>query len=257
MNIRVGAKGAGIFSKLYLSLYSVVRNVREDVLPKVDRIGFYINYDITPPCWRDVTPMFEGGVNPFDLVFDQSDIDDFETELNAGGGARDHLYQEEDRGRLRDICSRIKIHGDVLNRVPPEINERTLGVHIRLTDMNTGHTIYDPFNFEDFIKAIEEVRGEYDNIFVACDNDESLQKLPWPVICNDVVRYPHELADTEFLTDYYYEEIGRPRIWYDSFLEMACLSRCGGMIYRTSSLNWAAICFSSPEMKLYPLKKGD
>lgn len=251
MNIRVGANGAGIFSKLYLSLHAILVNVRVDVMPKVDRIGFYIDHDLIPIHWRDVTPMFEGGVNPFDLVFDQDNID-FDVELKAGGVEGD-LYCEKHWGRLRDICSRIKIHEDVIKRVPPEINERTLGVHIRLTDMNTGHG-HGVFSFGDFIKAIEEVRGEYDNIFVACDNDESLQKIPWPVISNAVIRYPYETADTEFLTDYYYKEIGHPRIWHDSFLEMICLSRCGGMIYRTSSLNWAAMCFGSPDMKLYPLQ---
>ena len=127
-----------------------------------------------------------------------------------------------------------------------------------MTDMNTCHAKhYNTFTFDDFVKAIEEVRGEYDNIFVACDNEESLQKLPWPVIYNDVIRYPHEACDTEFLTDYYYKEIGHPRIWYDSFLEMVSLSRCGGMIYRTSSLNWASMCFGSPSMNLHPLSKAE
>lgn len=248
-NLRVATIGSGVFSKFYIGVSSVLEKTLR-LTYDIDRITFEIDYEGTPDHWRDATPPFEDGTNPFDLVLDQ-DVEDLGDVITGGGGVRGgSLYQDFLMPRLRSICSCIKIHDDVLNRLHP-INERTLGVHIRLTDMNGEDE--SQFVLDDYIKAIEKVRHDYDTMFVACDNHESLQNLHQDFMCNDVVRYPRETAsDKEFL-DYYIENCSTSSLWYDSFLEMASLSRCGGMIYRRSSLNWAAMCFGSPEMKLYPL----
>ena len=71
-----------------------------------------------------------------------------------------------------DILSRVSM----LSHLVPE---RTLGVHIRLTDMNIIHPNYGIFSYEDYLNRIKDYVEKYEitTIYVASDNWESILKL--------------------------------------------------------------------------------
>jgi len=75
-----------------------------------------------------------------------------------------------------------KITNDVNNFINKNnINENTLTVHIRLTDMNVTHAndygVYSFDNYTDEIDKALEIYPEINSIYVASDNNESIQKL--------------------------------------------------------------------------------
>lgn len=61
------------------------------------------------------------------------------------------------------------------------INNNTLAVHIRLTDMNRIHgSDYGSFNFNDYKNKIDTVLNQHnniDNLFICSDNNESICKI--------------------------------------------------------------------------------
>jgi len=87
---------------------------------------------------------------------------------------------------LKTILHKNKINTSIESRVAEfckqyQITNRTLTVHIRLTDMNTLHTdLYGICTFDDYKKGIDtllETHPEIDSLYVASDNRESIDKL--------------------------------------------------------------------------------
>ena len=174
-------------------------------------------------------------------------------------------YDKENRiensARLPDykrVLSKIKLTSDGYlaaenSVVKNTISERTLGVHVRQTSMNLlHHSIYQKITTQDYIRVIEQEleTGNYDNIFVASDNNESLQILKNRFgdllsFNEDFLRYgPAEMTRYDEST-IEYEWFYQKRSWVETFADTIGLSRCGGLVCRESNLANMAILFSN------------
>jgi hypothetical protein len=162
---------------------------------------------------------------------------------------------------LKKIVNKNTINPSILNQVNYykdlfNINENTLGVHLRLTDMNNFHgDIFGVFTTEDYISKIDEFLNQHkniNNVFLASDNILSINKLEnyyknkgiaisyvKDVDFRDnkeVCNYPHYVVNkiNEENTDYH----------VNVFIEMLVLSKCAYLIHRTSDFSNAAIIYS-------------
>ena len=132
------------------------------------------------------------------------------------------------------------------------VNENTLGVHVRLTTMNMLHwDLYQQITIENYIKAIKEefATGNYKNIFVSADNDESIQKLrnefgDLIVAHDNFLRYPAEKHKDFFDSIPEYDWFYQKRYWVETFNDCMVLARCGGLICRESNFSNMAILLS-------------
>jgi hypothetical protein len=155
----------------------------------------------------------------------------------------------------RRTLAKIHIKNDIKTRVDDlcqltSINERTLGVHVRLTTM-AAHTNYLPVTMENYFTTIDRAMesGLYDNIYAATDNVESLVKMEnrygglvryYP----NLLRLPTETIKNVEEWSWEYDMFFRRQFWQESFMESMTLARCGGMICRDSNFSNAAIVFS-------------
>jgi hypothetical protein len=164
----------------------------------------------------------------------------------------------EHSSRLEDyrrVLAKLHIKNEIKTRVDDlcrlvAINEKTLGVHVRLTTMSV-HTNYIPVTIEDYFAEIDQVleSGDYDNLYVATDNVESLVKMEnryasviryYP----NLLRLPTETIQNVSEWSWEYDMFFRRQFWQESFMEAMTLARCGGMICRDSNFSNAAIVFS-------------
>ena len=137
-----------------------------------------------------------------------------------------------------DLLDKIKILQEQLN-----ITEKTIGVHVRLTDMNIHHVNdYGSSNFDDYLKYF----NEYDDFFVASDNKESLNKLV--DIFGDKIKYVPNIIRGETKKEntslLQLTNFKNNIFWEEAFIEMFLLSKCGSLICRASNLTNAAIVHS-------------
>lgn len=174
------------------------------------------------------------------------------------GPIYDKQRRIENSPRLQDyrhVISKLRWRQDVIQGAEAccrnaMINERTLGVHVRLTTM-TLHNNYEKVDINDYIRTIERVyvRGHYDKIFVSSDNHESLRRLSEHF--GDLItsyqgfeRLPYETIQSEFEwakeADWFFQE----RIWHQAFYDMITLSRCGGLVCRESNFANMAVVWS-------------
>jgi hypothetical protein len=141
----------------------------------------------------------------------------------------------------KELLDEVKYYQDKFN-----IDESTVGVHIRLTDMNIVHgNDYGVLTFEDF-KSKMRPDVKY---FVASDNNESLKKLK--DLYGDNINYVDglirgELENDDTSTMFLNNPVvfKNKKFWHDSFLEMLLLSKCSELICRTSDLSNVAIIYS-------------
>ncbi len=165
----------------------------------------------------------------------------------------------EDSPRLSDykrVMRKIRVKNEITKRVDDlcklvNINERTLGVHVRMTTMAV-HSNYNPVTFENYCQMIDSelARGIWDGLYVATDNVESLVKMEQRY--GSIIRYYPNLLrlPTELITDisqwsWEYDMFFHKRFWQESFMEALTLARCGGMVCRDSNFSNAAIVFSN------------
>lgn len=201
--------------------------------------------------------------NPYDYVFKQDVIEgsklivsETRKDINTYTG---DLFGHSDLKIFKKITDKIEIQDNILNKINPNIDENTIGMHIRLTDMNTMHFEHGRFYFDDFKKKLEhvlEVEGK-NKIFVASDNCESIKKLEqdFDIIYNDVSKTRNKIEEDKNrqynrkLADNFYKK----EFWEESFLEMLSLSRCGYLVTRISNLNNSSIMFARNLKKVYTL----
>lgn len=114
------------------------------------------------------------------------------------------------------------------------------------------HTNYRTITHEDYCKTIdaELATGDWDGLYVATDNVESLVKMEQRY--GHIIRYYPNLyrLPTEHITERWqwsweYNMFFFKRFWQESFMEAMTLARCGGMVCRDSNFSNAAIVFSN------------
>ena len=155
--------------------------------------------------------------------------------------------QNEIKTKVDNLCQLVNI------------NERTLGVHVRMTTMSV-HSNYQPIQFEDYCSVIDKEleTGLYDGLYTATDNVESLVKLERRY--GHIIRYypnlyrlPTEQITEKWQWSWEYDTFFHKRFWQESFMEAMTLARCGAMICRTSNFSNAAIVFSDTLKKIVRL----
>jgi len=171
----------------------------------------------------------------------------------------------------KNILKKIKLSDELMNLVnlnisKYNINNKTLGIHIRLTDMNINH--HSILSINTYIDKIRKIikENQISNIFLASDNDESIdiiikhfanENLSINYIPNLIRSLKQETSQDFTIQQYNYlyntdQEIKKNFIT-DSFLDMLCLSKCGYLIHRTSNVANFAILYSDSIEHIYKL----
>jgi hypothetical protein len=126
--------------------------------------------------------------------------------------------------------------------------------------MNWLHKEHGEVNFNDFAKNINlilEEHPEINTIFVASDNNESIDKLVRRY--KDRIKFIPNLIRTELENSNSFElqrkNMHTKTFWEESFLDMMMLSKCKYLLHRTSNLANAALLFSDTITNNYNITK--
>jgi hypothetical protein len=243
-------EGGGIFSKMMLA---------------IQNISAY-QYGIEN-CYLEVVDeraLSSEGSSPLSFILDQQSGKDFITKECKGFAPYSKLFRVENSPEYQDlkyIASKLRYKQELKVLVDDYLymlgmNENTVGVHIRLCDMNTLHKDeYGYVGFEDYIKAIDQELDRNTKVFVASDNEESLVKLKRKykskvVFVPGLLRAKTEVEDSSLLQAKYFKEA---RFWQEAFLEMLLLSKCSKLICRSSNVANMAIISSNTIKKIITL----
>ena len=129
MNIKVVANNAGIFAKVILAVQTIKHHCNKGgiSLDSIDNIYF----ESRP---NGMT------TNLFDYVLDQEELPKYDMVLQSRlFKYYNKMFTDSDLPFFRLIFNKLKFNNSVLSKINTIIDENTLGVHIRLTDMNTLH----------------------------------------------------------------------------------------------------------------------
>lgn len=237
--------GSGVFSRFTLGVQELIKH------PLGNLETLYFDYQGT-----------------FDYVFDQTQIPNstlINTHKDISAYSGEGFLPSSDSELIKQAISKIKIHPDIV--VNPKITEKTLGIHIRLTDLMAADVRYnvDPYTTEDIIKTTHKIleKGEYDNIFIAGDNIESLEKFDkeFDFIHNSSKFIYHQEVDPTRDSDYLWlERFETPQeetkqFVQEAFLDMYSLSKCGGLVRIGSNLAVSSLMFSDSIKNVYGYKE--
>lgn len=258
MDVYVKAMGAGTFSKFTIAVQHAINKIED--LDTVDSVYIDMWWDKA-----DLTRTVKIDENPFNFALDQQEPPMGYRVVEAPPcSAYTDIFNHKDLPSLQKLVSKIKVRTDITDRIHAGIGMCTLGVHIRLTDMNRLHEKqYGIVNYDKYRTVINQVlldNPHIDSIFVASDNKESVRKLIETYGDKYHIMYNLGLcnqADTELVGDNYNKFLrmnsSNPQLWKDSFLEALSLARCGQLVYRVSNLSNAAVMFSNTIEKTYVL----
>jgi hypothetical protein len=147
-----------------------------------------------------------------------------------------------------NFIEKLKFNDKLLEKVDyytkkMNIDDSTVGVHIRLTDMNIIHgNDYGTLSFDNFVAQLNPDT----KYFISSDNNESIVKLK--DLYGDNISYIDGLIRCERENDasdlLQLNNFKNPQLWFEGFLEMLLLSKCGTLICRTSNLSNATIIHS-------------
>lgn len=126
---------------------------------------------------------------------------------------------------------------------------KTIGVHIRATDMHYGHRRLGTWNVDQYMAMVEYMlaslkQKKIDNvdIFIASDNEEGISKFVERFGKTNNVRFVPNLSNrvggwNDDSGAFHLSNFTKREYWQDSFLEMYMLSLCNTLVVRTSNLN--------------------
>ena len=169
---------------------------------------------------------------------------------------------EKDLSVLKAYASKIAVKEEVQTMVASKFakkqKQKILGVHIRLTDMNSLHANdYGHRGFEDFNIAIERElnTGDYNALFVTSDNFESIEKIKSnykniKIIYNDTQNKAKNEEDGNMYNQLIKKNCFNKNQIVESFVDMLCLAECDTVIKRVSSFSLCSIIFSRKKQKV-------
>jgi hypothetical protein len=240
VNVECPIYGGGIFSKVMLLFQITEQHVGH--LSSLFSI-YAVNLD----------DRIDSTLNPFDFIFEQKRMGYEEImKYHTYPSFRESIppYYLD---RLQKIAAKLKINPEVKSKFDEihnslNFDNNVLGVHLRLTDMNTLHgDDYGNKTFNDYIKVIDSYLKENDvkQIYVAADNNESLNKLidrygNKILYYRDFFRPDNEDATVNFQLDNFSDK----KLWQDSFIDMLLLAQTNVLIHRVSNFANAAKVFS-------------
>ncbi len=260
MNVLIKTVGGGIFSKFMVGVQSLI-DTNIDI-KDIDSI--YINVDYGRLDRNTQPRVIENETkNPFDFVLDQELlVPHVVIPAIPRQSYTDHdiltTKMVEQFNRFRLICDKIKIKNSVLDRVNKNIDENTIGVHVRLTDMAAYHPEHhNQHTTQNYIDKIDSILTSNNKLFIASDNVESLNTLKKYygdiVLTNEVGNRHHMEGGGKDYGLYMAREMHTKSFWEDSFLDMISLSKCSTLIYKPSNLNNTSMGFSKTINKTYKI----
>jgi hypothetical protein len=199
--------------------------------------------------------------NPYDLLFNyfleqKCDV----SFTNCGFLPIGNLYTSnnkiEQSPRFRDykrVVNRLRFKNSLLNDIEKRssaINwSKTLSVHIRLSTIAIhGH---DQVNFNHYLNQIErELAGKnFNSIFVASDNNESIQKIE--NYFGNIVHYNRDFhrlpSEQNEGLSWEYDNYFKKHYWTESIIDAMMLAKAPKLLCRTSNFSNAAIVFGDFE----------
>jgi len=245
LNIR---GGGGIFSKIMLAIQNIAKF-------EYELKNCYLNI-------ADNRALSPEGISPLDSIIDQTYDDRYasvDCKLLGTYNNRNRVEKSIEYEKLKHIASQLKYKSELSVLVDDYVHllgikDKTIGVHVRLCDMNIIHGAdYGVLAFNNYLEAIqEELKSNNANIFVACDNEESILKLK--VIFGDRISYVPNLirakTETEDSFTLQLDNFRSTKFWQEAFLEMLLLSKCSTLICRTSNVANMAIISSNNIKKI-------
>lgn len=200
----------------------------------------------------------ECNANAMNCIFeDCSEIPDIKLTLIKGEQARDinlkNIFENPDFVKL--------IRFNIPAIAPLVINKEEilydLGIHIRLTDMNTHHgEIYGNVYYENYIKIISDFlnKTKIDNIFLASDNFESKETTIKFLLDNGFRTHNIHYNNNKLLSineenknfaAFQTSNFGNPAFFIEVLKDVFNLSKSNNLIYRTSNVSNLAILLSN------------
>jgi hypothetical protein len=237
--IQINGIGGGIFSKFITSIQFAEELIGESTIPEI--------------CYNTVVD----GVSVFDYVLDQN-RDSIEGFYNStylrGYSGYEPIELSKEFVNLKRITRAVKFKQEFNKLVESTmlelgIDKNTVGVHIRLCDMNITHGIdYGIVCYEDYKKLLDKIMvGTQVKLFVASDNYESISKLKKDYGKERIIYVEGMLrgaTEVEHTGDLQAENLATKRLWEEAFLDMILLSKCSQLVCRTSNVVNASILFS-------------
>jgi hypothetical protein len=200
---------------------------------------------------------WENKENPYDVIFDQKCDENF-VDIHCWGLALfdyDKIILDDIRKQTQSF---FKFNSKLVEKtnnfaLEKNIGNKTLGVHIRMNDMNAWHgNVFGYVYYEDYVKEINRILSKFniENIFVASDNYETLEKLKQKygsliTYAEDVSREPNEQEEG---TEDELREKGLKRLsgeynFISPFTDLLLLMKCGYIIGRKYSNFTSAAVF--------------
>jgi|TARA_Y100000114_G_C11763794_1_gene331754 hypothetical protein len=256
----------GCLSNLVCSLYGAQIFLKESqiMLNKFKENSSKFNFYLDNECY---TPG-----SPYDKIYNQEKKDS-SLFLNAVpiGGYNCSLIPHHKKVSLLDhelcgqILKRLKLDLLFKNRLEDfieknNIDDSTFGIHIRMTDSNhQKDPIIPRFKFDDFLKIIKSVEKQYKYIFVASDNNESIEKLI-KIYGPDRIKYFKDFwRATEEMENI--QPAAEERLfcmqehWQEAFLDTYVLSRCKAMAGKLSAITLVANMLANESQISIPMEK--
>lgn len=204
--------------------------------------------------------------NVFDHILDQTkptNPRDFKKVLSTN--QQHPVYYKEfepKKERYKKISKQfLKIHPDLMKQASEFsdhnfIPDKTLGVHIRMTDMNRGHANLGNVYFNDYIEKINEIlkTNDIQKIFIASDNKESIEKLQniyKDKICFFETPFRVEKETNGRLKYLLKNDMKSTESFKDSMLDALLLAHCNITCGRISLFNWGSQSFHFSKIKKY------
>lgn len=237
--IQINGIGGGIFSKFITSIQFAEELIGESTIPEI----FYNTV--------------VDGISVLDYVLDQN-VNNIQSIHNSiylrGYSGYEPIELSKEFQNLKRIIRAVKFKQEFNDLVQSYvsklgIDKNTVGVHIRLCDMNITHGIdYGIVCYEDYKKLLDKIMvGTQVKLFVASDNYESIAKLKKDYGKERIVYVEGMLrgaTEVEHTGDLQAENLATKRLWEEAFLDMILLSKCSQLVCRTSNVVNASILFS-------------
>lgn len=204
--------------------------------------------------------------NVFDHVLDQTkptNLSNFKRVLSTN--QQHPVYYKEfepKKERYKKISKQfLKIHPNLMKKAVQFsdnnfIPDKTLGVHIRMTDMNRCHANLGNVYFSDYVEKINEIleTNDIEKIFIASDNNESIEKLQH--IYKDKICFfetPFRVdKETNETTKYLLKNSMKvPQSFEDSMIDALLLAHCNITCGRISLFNWGSQSFHFSKIQKY------
>lgn len=261
-NYRFYVQGGGVFSRLLQCAIIPLANIDfNNVYLTAQKFPFneYSNKWVVETLATEQLKLAEYGIkHAYDLLLNYVLDQQVDWTYDNGGvlpigvsyNVSNHIEKDPSYYKFKKVLYKLKIKSHIVASADSVFKEydqsKILGVHVRLKNISRhGLDLVTYDMYEQKIRAVLE-QGQFDKIFVATDNQESLEKLdrtfPNMILYNKMT-LPYSGDDdwSEWETVNYFKEF----YWQEAVLDCLSLSKCHSLICRSSNFSNAAIVFAN------------